>query len=73
VSVCYYSVQNILYSSLLFKNIRMKIYRTKILPVALYGCGTWSLTLSEERGLSVFENRGLRRVFGSKRDEVREE
>jgi hypothetical protein len=41
-----------------------------ILPVALYGCETWSLTLREERRLRVFENRVLRRIFGSKRDEV---
>jgi len=41
-----------------------------ILPVVLYGCETWSLTLSEERRLRVFENRVLRRIFGPKRDEV---
>jgi len=46
------------------------IYRTIILPVVLYGCETWSLTLRQERRLKVFENRVLRRVFGSKRDEV---
>ena len=46
------------------------IYRTIILPVVLYGCETWSLTLREERRLRVFENRALRRVFGPKRDEV---
>jgi len=46
------------------------IYRIVILPVVLYGCETWSLTLREERRLRVFENRVLRRVFGSKRDEV---
>jgi hypothetical protein len=44
--------------------------RTTILPVVLYGCGTWSLTLREERRLRVFENRVLRRIFGPKRDEV---
>ena len=47
----------------------MKIYRTVTLPVVLYGCETWYLTLREERRLKVFENRVLRRVFGS-RDEV---
>ena len=47
-----------------------KIYRTIILPVVLYGCETWSLTLREERRLRVFENRVFRRVFGPKRDEV---
>jgi hypothetical protein len=54
---------------LLSKNLKIKIYRTIILPVVLYGCETWPLTLREERRLKVFENRVLR-VFGSKRDEV---
>ena len=57
-------------SRLLSKYLEIKIYRTIILPVVLYGCETWSLTLREERRLRVFENRVLRRVFGSKRDEV---
>jgi hypothetical protein len=52
------------------KIIKIKLYRTIILPVVLYGCETWSLTLSEERRLRVFENRVLRRIFGPKRDEV---
>ena len=56
--------------SLLSKNLKTKIYRTIILPVVLYGCETWSLTLREERRLRVFENRLLRRVFGPKRDEI---
>jgi hypothetical protein len=51
--------------------LKIKIYRTIILPVVLYGCETWSLTLREERRLRVFENKVLRRVFWSKRDEVR--
>jgi hypothetical protein len=55
---------------LISKNVKIKIYRSIILPVVLYGCGTWSLTLREERRLRVFENRMLRRVFGPKRDEV---
>jgi len=58
---------------LLSKNLKIKIYRTIILPVVLYGCETWSLTLREERRLRVFENRVLRRVFVSKRDKVRGE
>jgi len=66
-------VQNILSSSLLFKNIKIKIYRIIILPVVLYGCETWSLTLREERRLMVFENRVLRRIFGPKRDKVTRE
>jgi hypothetical protein len=56
-------------SRLLSKNLKIKIYRTIILPVVLYGCETWSLTLEEERRLRVFENRVLR-VFGPKRNEV---
>ena len=48
----------------------LKIYRTIILPVVLYGCETWSLTLREERKLTVFENMVLRRIFGPRRDEV---
>jgi hypothetical protein len=63
-------VQNLLSSRLLSKNLKIKIYRTIILPIILYGCETWSLTLKEERRLSVFENRVLRRIFGPKRDEV---
>ena len=63
-------MQNLLSSRLLSKNLKIKIYRSIILPVVLYGCETWSLTLREERRLRVFENRVLRRVFGPKRDEV---
>ena len=55
---------------MLFKNLKIKIYRIIILPVVLYGCETWSLTLREERRLRVSENRVLRKVFGPKRDEV---
>jgi hypothetical protein len=57
-------------SRLLSKNLKIKIYRTIILPVVLYGCEIWSLTLWAERRLRVFENRVLRRVFGPKRDKV---
>jgi hypothetical protein len=55
---------------LLSKNLKFRIYRTIILPVVLYGCETWSLTLKEERRLRVFENRVLRRILGPKRDQV---
>ena len=72
-NACCYSVQNLLSSSLLSKTLKIKIYRTIILPVALYGCETWSLTLREERRLRVFENKVLRKVFGPKRDEVTDE
>jgi hypothetical protein len=54
-------------SSLLCKNLKIKIYCTIILPVVLYGRETWSLTLREERELRVFENRLMRRIFGPKR------
>jgi len=57
-------------SSLLPKNLKITIYRTIILPVVLYGCETWSLTLREERRLRMYENSALRRIFGPKRDEV---
>ena len=59
-SACYHSVQNLLSSRLLSKNLKIKIYRTIVLPVVLYGCKTWSLTLREERKLRVFENMVLR-------------
>jgi hypothetical protein len=55
---------------LLSRNVKVKIYKTIILPVVLYGCETCSLTLREEHRLMVFENRVLRRIFGPKRDEV---
>jgi hypothetical protein len=63
-NACYYSVQNLLSSRLLSKNLKIKIYRNTILPVVLYGCEAWSLTLREERRLRVFENRVLRRCVG---------
>jgi len=70
-NACCHSVQNLLYSSLLYKNLKIKIYRNIILPVFLYSCENWSLTLKEERRLWVFENRVLRRIFGPKRDEMK--
>jgi len=63
-------VQNLLSSSLLSKNLKILIYRTIILPVILYGCETWSLTLREERRLRVFENTMVRKVFGPKKNKV---
>jgi hypothetical protein len=69
-NACYNSVQNILSSSLLSKNLQIKIYRTVILPVVLCGCETWLLIWWEECRLRMFENRMLRRIFGPKRDEV---
>jgi hypothetical protein len=69
-NACYHSVQNLLSSSLLSKNIMLKIYKIVILPVVLYGCETWSFTLREERRLRVSESRVRRRIFGPTRDEV---
>ena len=69
-NACYHSVQNLLSSSLLSKNLKIKIYKIIILPVVLYGCEAWSLTLRKERKLRVFENMVLRRIFGPRRDEV---
>ena len=63
-------MQSLLSSRLLSKNLKIKIYRNRILPVVLYGCEAWSLTLREERKLRVFENMVLRRIFGSRMDEV---
>jgi hypothetical protein len=54
----------------LSRNVKVKIYKTIILPVVLYGCVALSLTLREEHRLRAFENRVLRRIFGPKRDEV---
>jgi hypothetical protein len=67
-NACYHSVQNSLSYSLLSKNIKIKIYRTLILPFALYGCETWSLTLREKWGLRVIESRVLKKIFGPKRE-----
>jgi hypothetical protein len=69
-NACYHLVQNLLSSHLLYRSVKAKIYKTIILPVVLYGCETWSLTLREEHRLKMFENRLLRRIFGPKRDEV---
>jgi len=69
-NACYHSVQNLLSFSLLSKNIKIKMYRTVILTVVLYGCETWLLTLREVCRLRVFENRVLRRIFGPKREVV---
>jgi hypothetical protein len=61
-NACYYSVQNLLPSHLISKNLKIKIYKTVILPIVLYGFETWSLTLEEEHTLRVFENRVLRKM-----------
>jgi len=69
-NACYLSVQNLLSSGLLTKNLKIKVYRIIILPVVVCGCETWSLTLTDESRLRVFENRVLRRIFGPTRDEI---
>ena len=71
-NACYtrISVQNLLSSRLLSKNLKIKIYRTIIVPVVLYGYETWSLTLWEERKPRVFENMVFRRIFEPRREEV---
>jgi hypothetical protein len=69
-NACYHSMQNPLSSRLLSKNTKIRIYRTIILRVVLYGCETCSLTLREEQRLRVFDNRALRRIFGPKREEA---
>ena len=68
-NVCYHSVQNLLSSNLISKNLNIKIYKI-IIPVVLYGWETWWLIMREEHRLRVFGNRVLRRIFGPKRDEV---
>jgi hypothetical protein len=69
-NACYHSVQNLLPSRLLPKNLKIKIYRTIILPVVWYGCESLSLILREIRKLRLFENMVLRRIFVPRRDEV---
>jgi len=69
-NACYHSVQNLLSSSLLSKNIMINIYRTIIFRVVLYECETWSLILRDEHRLRVFQKRVLRIIFGVKKDKV---
>jgi hypothetical protein len=69
-NACYHSVQSLLSSRLLPRNVKFKIYKTLSVPVVLYRFEIWSLTLREEHRLRVFENMVLRRIFGLKRDKV---
>jgi hypothetical protein len=69
-NACYHSVQNILSSYLMCKNVKIKTFKTIVLHVVLYGCETWSPILRKEYGLRVFENRVLRRIFGPKKDKM---
>ena len=69
-NACYYSVEKILSFRLLSKKLKVKTCKTIILPVLLYGCETWSLTLRQEHRLRVFENKVLRKIFGAKKDKI---
>ena len=69
-NACYYLLEKILSSRLLSNKLKVRTYKTIILPVVLYGCETWSLTLREKHRLRVFENKVLRRIFGAKKDEI---
>jgi hypothetical protein len=69
-NACYHSVQSLLSSCPPSRNIKFKIYKTRIVPVVLYGCETWSLILREVYRLRLFENSVLRRIFGHKGDEL---
>jgi hypothetical protein len=66
-NACYHSVQNLLSTRLPLKNLKIRMYKTIILLVVLYGCETWPLTLREEHRLRVFENRVLKRIFVPRR------
>jgi hypothetical protein len=69
-NACYHSVQKLLSYRLVSKDIKIRIYKIIMLPMALYRCETCSLILTVEHRLRVFKNRVLRRIFGPKRDEV---
>jgi hypothetical protein len=69
-NACYHSVHSLLYSRLLCRNVKVKIYKTTVLPFVLYGCETWTVPLREQHKLRVFENRVLSGIFGPKRYEV---
>jgi hypothetical protein len=69
VNACCHSVQSLLSSRLLSRNLKVKIFKTVILPVVFCGCETWCLMLRQEYRLRVFENRVLRRIFGPKGDQ----
>jgi hypothetical protein len=66
----YCSIQKLMSSRLLSKNVKIRIYKTMLFPLVLYGCEAWSLTLRKEHRLRVYENRVLRRIFRSKTDDV---
>jgi len=69
-NACFYSVQKLLTSRFISRKMKLKIYRTVILPVILSGCESWSTTLADEHKLRVFENKVFRKIYGPKRDEM---
>ncbi|KAJ4430952.1 hypothetical protein ANN_19545 [Periplaneta americana] len=71
-NACYYSVEELSSSSLLSKNLKVRIYKTVILQVALYGCETWTVTSREKQRLRVFDNKVLRKIFGLRRMKLQE-
>jgi hypothetical protein len=64
-NACYHSVQNLLSSSFLSKNLKIKVYKTIILSIVLYACESWSITLREERKLRVIDNRDVEENIGA--------
>ena len=66
-----YSLEKILLSHLLSKKLKVYTYKTIILPVVLYGCEIWSLSLREEQRLRVFENKVIRKIFGAKSHKIK--
>ena len=71
-NACYYSSEKILSSRLLSKKLKVKSYKAIILPIVLYGCETWSLTMREECRLRVFESKVLRKIFGLRQIKLQE-
>ena len=69
-NACFYATNKLLKSRLLSRKTKIRIYKTIILPVVLYGCETWPLTRAQENRFRVFENKVLRKIFGTKKDEV---
>ena len=69
-NACYYSLQKILSFRLISKKLKVKTYKTIILPVVLYGCETWYLTLKEKQRVSILESRVHRKIFVAQRDRI---
>ena len=69
-NACYYSLEKMLSSHLISKKFKVNTYKTIILPVVLYGCETWSLTLRQDQRLRVFKHKVLRKLFGSKSNKI---